>query len=357
MYPDLNESGELESIMLFITDISETKRAKEQLSVYKSKLEEAEASHKTVLEHCPLGFCQTDPDGHVVYGNRAWRAYYNSARDRLPKIAEPWLQFLHDDDVQASKDFFQQLQTNPAPTTCEFRLKNETFTIYEGDMSCTSDAHVLVTGFPNTKEDGSLTSMDFWTANISAKKMAVQVFSDKMAETKRLNSEQEKFMDMIGHEIRNPLSAVLHCGEELVDAMTFGRDALDTITCDSTSHANAPPLNQALKKQLDGALDAAETIVYCVQHQKRIVDEVLTLYKLDNHPLPVSTSPVELIPLLQSSLKVSEYELEATGISLAFVEDDSLAALCAQWIMLDPKVFLQIILNFVTKCHQKHDGV
>ncbi|KAI0189500.1 hypothetical protein EV127DRAFT_103935 [Xylaria flabelliformis] len=296
-------------------------------------------------EHCPLGVCRTDRDGYVMYGNDAWRAYYDFAHKQVPHVPQPWLQFVNDDDVQSNRDFFRALQTDPRSRACEFRLKNKTYTISEGGRDYTNDSYILATGFPEFGEDGTLKYIDFWVTDISAQKMTAKVLSDKMTEAIHLNNQQERFIDMISHEIRNPLSAVLHCGEQVVDVC---HTALDTISRESLLPATLTPLRQMLKNQIDSTVDAAKTIMYCVQHQKQIVDDVLTLSKLDSDFLLVSPSAVELMSLVRSSLKISELELKAADIALEIVEDASLGNLGAHWVMLDSKMFIQIIINLVT---------
>lgn len=122
--------------------------------------------------------------------------------------------------------------------------------------------------------------------------MAAKILTDKMDEAIRLKTHQERFIDMISHEIRNPLSAVLHCGEEVVGAMKASSKALNTATA---ADASAPPRNECavIRQHIENALDAANTIMYCVQHQKQIVDDVLTLSKLDADLLVVSPVPVQ----------------------------------------------------------------
>ncbi|KAI1817047.1 hypothetical protein GGS20DRAFT_575124 [Poronia punctata] len=348
IYPDLNESGEMESVMLLIMDISEVKWIEQQLLEYTKRLEESEDSFRNYAEHCPLGICRTDRDGYILYGNDAWHAHYNFVPGQVPNESQPWLPYIHDDDVQLKRDFFRKLQTHPGPETCEFRLKQETFTIHEGGRTHTNDVYVLATGFSTMRKDGSLAYIDFWVTNISAQKMAAKILSDKMEEAIRLKNQQERFIDMISHEIRNPLSAVLQCAEEVVEAMKTSRAAIESLKRETATADALAPIDKKVGKELDGALDAANTIIYCVQHQKQIVDDVLTLSKLDSDLLVVSPSRVELIGLVRSSLKIFELELKATNITLSIVEDDSLVNLSAEWVMLDPKRFLQIIINLVT---------
>ena len=87
-----------------------------------------------------------------------------------------------------------------------------------------------------------------------------------------LKRQQENFIDITSHEMRNPLSAILQCADEistlLGDFRSSGSESIDAgIVADS--------------------IDAAQTIALCAQHQKRIVDDVLTLSKLDSAMLMV----------------------------------------------------------------------
>merc|ERR1711881_278861 len=70
--------------------------------------------------------------------------------------------------------------------------------------------------------------------------------------------QQERFIDMISHEIRNPLSAVLHCSEDIEEAIQDQKN-VDVKTIK----------------------ESVETINLCIQHQRNIVDDVLSFSKLD----------------------------------------------------------------------------
>ncbi|KAI0475541.1 hypothetical protein GGR56DRAFT_517842 [Xylariaceae sp. FL0804] len=346
-YADLNEEGDVESVMILIVDISELKWVEQQLLDYANKLEKSHEKYRDYAEHSPLGIVRTDGEGNVLFGNDAWHAFYGFKRgERLGP--QPWLDFIHEDDVQRCKDFFAQLRQAPKPVAVEFKHRNSTFTYTEQDRTFTNDCCVLATGFSAFNEDGTVDYIDFWVTDISAQKMANKILTSKMEEAIRLKTQQERFMDMISHEIRNPLSAVLHCGEEVFETMKKGREALDTIPRDALTSADRTPIQESVKHLLTSGLEAASTIMYCVQHQKQIVDDVLTLSKLDSDLLVVSPVPVQLMRLIRSSLKIFEVELKMTDISLAILEDESLAALKVGWVLIDPNRFRQIIINLVT---------
>lgn len=62
-------------------------------------------------------------------------------------------------------------------------------------------------------------------------------------------------MVQISHEIRNPLSAVLHCTEDIVEMVNAGAGSSRQSTVSK-----------------DLMVEAAETIFLCVNHQRSIVD-------------------------------------------------------------------------------------
>ncbi|KAI0379417.1 hypothetical protein F5Y04DRAFT_128655 [Hypomontagnella monticulosa] len=348
-YSDLNESDEVESIMIFTMDISELKWTEQQLISRSKALEESEKKWRNYAEHCPLGICRTDGEGYVQYGNNAWQSFYGFGPDHpMPEMPQPWLPWVREDYVQPCKDFFAHLQRYPGPESVEFQLVNKTYTISGGDNTVTNGAYVVATGFSEFKDDGEIDHMDFWVTDISGQKMAVKVLTDKMEEAIRSKIQQERFMDMISHEIRNPLSAVLHCSEEIIDSIKRSSTTIDRIF-DEIFHLDLDsPEKSLLKKQINSALDAANTIVYCVQHQKQIVDDVLTVSKLDSDLLVVSPIPVHPMALVRSSLKIFNAELKMTDIKLTIVEDESVSNLGLEWVMLDPNRFLQIVINLVT---------
>ncbi|KAK7995631.1 hsp90-like protein [Apiospora arundinis] len=347
VYADLDEYGEVESVMGLTIDISEQKWVEQQLLIRTKELEESEGKWKNYAEHCPLGIVRTDKDGYVEYGNDAWHAYYGFTRGQVFG-PQPWMPFVDEAYVEPWKECFHKIRTEARPFSMELKLKDKTFRMEDGDEIVESSVWVLATGFTEFKEDGSVDYIDFWVTDISAQKLAEKILTEKMDEAIRLKTHQERFIDMISHEIRNPLSAVLHCGEEVVEAMQKCLDDIASVPDVSGASSGHALVLHTLRSHLDSAIDSANTIMYCVQHQKQIVDDVLTLSKLDADLLVVSPIPVQPVTLVRTSVRIFEPELKMTGISLTISEDPSLAALGVDYIMLDPNRFLQIVINLVT---------
>ncbi|KAK5697784.1 hypothetical protein LTR17_023816 [Elasticomyces elasticus] len=87
--------------------------------------------------------------------------------------------------------------------------------------------------------------------------------------------QQERFIDMISHKIRNPVSAVLHCSEDIEEAVT------DKTNIDSAA-----------------IMEAVETINLCISHQGRLLDDVLCFSKLDASMLTLTPKPCQTQPAI-----------------------------------------------------------
>lgn len=78
----------------------------------------------------------------------------------------------------------------------------------------------------------------------------------RMEEAIELKRQQENFIDMTSHEMRNPLSAILQCSDEITTSL---------LNYKSDEEASKSP--QRLADTLDSSIDAAQTIALCAQHQ------------------------------------------------------------------------------------------
>ncbi|BAE58622.1 unnamed protein product [Aspergillus oryzae RIB40] len=155
-------------------------------------------------------------------------------------------------------------------------------------------------------------------AEISQKKIA--------EEAQRRKEQQERFIDMISHEVRNPLSAILHCTEDILEAVQ------------QKDRRNI---------RVEDIAQAAETISLCVAHQKKIVDDVLTFSKLDAEMFTLLPQRVQPRQHLAMSLMMFRPELRKHNIDFEYKLDHSYADCGVDWVVADLDRMSQVLVNLV----------
>lgn len=95
-------------------------------------------------------------------------------------------------------------------------------------------------------------------------------------------------------------------------------------------------------------LDAAQTIALCAQHQTRIIDDILTLSKLDASLLRISPVAVQPAVVVENSLRIFDGELRKHGITLKYRAEQSYSDCAIDWVKLDPSRVLQILINLLS---------
>ncbi|KAL5315960.1 hypothetical protein ACEPPN_016834 [Leptodophora sp. 'Broadleaf-Isolate-01'] len=131
--------------------------------------------------------------------------------------------------------------------------------------------------------------------------------------------------------MRNPLSALIGCADEILASLDEVRSNLqESEASKSLTLIPTKPKGQRSLHLLDEAIEAADTIIYCAMHQKRIIDDILTLSRLDSNLLLVSPEPSQPLQLVRGALKMFDAELKRAKTTLEFIEE-SLTSLQAQW--------------------------
>lgn len=127
------------------------------------------------------------------------------------------------------------------------------------------------------------------------------------------SSSKNNVIDIKSHEIRNPLSAILQ--------------SADDILLNIPSLLSKARPDDGSTEKLESIQDAAQTILYCAEHQKTIVDDILTLSKLDANLFSIVTTDVQPISVIQDTIKMFKGELLASDIQYTFNVDDRYRAM------------------------------
>ncbi|KAF2868617.1 hypothetical protein BDV95DRAFT_500358 [Massariosphaeria phaeospora] len=328
----------LASVVLFEEEIRRGQKAarlaaedrfnlSEQLAIRTQEARDSETRFTRMAEYSPAGLFIADHAGRITFCNEAW--YEISRVPKDPEKTDRWIDYVKEEDQRTILDHWKNLVEHAAAITVEIRFK----TSWEDRNGNKSDTWVLFCAFPEKYEDGMLKSVFGSITNISPQKWAEGFQKRKMEDALELKRQHENYVDMTSHEMRNPLSAILQCADEISSILSDFKNS---------GVAKIPP-NIVLE-----SIDAAQTIALCAQHQKRIVDDVLTLSKLDSAMLMVTPVDAQPLQVVQRALKMFEGEVQTTGIQMDLVLSNSYKMLNIDWVKLDPSRVLQVLINLTT---------
>ncbi|KAF2753172.1 hypothetical protein EJ05DRAFT_523319 [Pseudovirgaria hyperparasitica] len=321
----------LASVVLFEEEIRRGQKAAKLAALDRMELSEqlrdSETRFTRMAEFSPAGLFIADSAGHINYCNDTW--YEVSRVPRDVTSTDRWIEAIREDDQEKVRATWAKVVEEKEVVRCEFRFK--TPWVAEGGER--SDTWVLFSAYPETDVLGELKSVFGSITDISSQKWAEGLQRRKMEEAVELKRQQENFIDITSHEMRNPLSAILQCADEISTSLTDFRSS-EARTIDD--------------KLVSGSIDAAQTIALCALHQKRIVDDVLTLSKLDSAMLQVTPVDVQPLTVVQRALKMFEGEVATADINLTFNVDESYEQQHIDWVKLDPSRVLQVLINLTT---------
>jgi PAS domain S-box-containing protein len=328
----------LASVVLFEEEIRRGQKAaklaaldrielSEQLAARTQEAIESEKRFTRMAEFAPVGMFIADSEGTINFANDTW---YDISR--VPKdesMADKWMECINPEDQLLVQQLWRDLVIGTKPVSSEFRFSAQ----WEDRNGNRGDTWVLFSAYPEKHHDGRLKSIFGSITNISQQKWAEGIQTRKMEEAVELKRQQENFIDITSHEMRNPLSAILQCSDEIGSTLTSFRD----------SGTRTMP-----EEVLTSCLDAAQIINLCSHHQKRIVDDILTLSKLDSQLLLVTPVDAQPLTVVQRALKMHEGELLAADIQMKFEVDQTYRDMELDWVRFDPSRVLQVLINLTT---------
>ncbi|KAF2680177.1 two component histidine kinase 1 [Lentithecium fluviatile CBS 122367] len=269
-------------------------------------------------ELLPNGLAILDKDAEAVFVNDG---FFKLTTNKGLNEFRAWPESIHPEDYERVMSAYRQAFRERDELRIEFR--------------CTADAKgedgewrmFLFRPLSEDADAGFICAV----VDITSIKKA-QLTQEKAAtEAQERKEQQERFIDMVSHEIRNPLSAVMHLAEEVKEvAQELGNTYTDA------------------KDQVSDILDAADTILLCVSHQNTLVDDILSFSKLDS--MMLSLVPREVRPKWDFSraLKVFHSEFKAKGIQFHYAMDYSFDELEVDYVVADLNRMKQVLVNLIT---------
>jgi len=330
------------SVVLFEEEIKRNMRAARlaaldrqelsmQLHLRTQEAVEHEYRFSRMAEFGPVGMFITDGGGHITYCNEMW--WKISGHQKSGTAPDEWMQSIRGEDRAGVEGIWRRLVEEKLAVTHEFRFKGSRL-LKDGHSV---DNWALMSAYPEKDESGALKSIFGCITDIGQQKWAEDFQKRRRDEAVELKRQQENFIDITSHEMRNPLSAILQCADEISSCLNRYK------TSDASFHTP-----ETLNLLIESCVEAANTISLCASHQKRIVDDILTLSKLDSNLLLVTPVDVQPVKVVQNVLKMFEAELGSHNIKGGFRIEESFNKLAVDWVKLDPSRLRQVMINLMT---------
>lgn len=320
----------LASVMLYESEVHRSRDAAEAAAQEQEHLKQQinlQASRMLrMTELSPLGMFLISPDGVLLEANEQF--YEMTGLPREPQTAMSWLNCISESSLDIINHGWTRIHDEEASWSEEIRLKKHH---PEYDLRDEAMDHwVLFTGHIETNNDNSIRSIMGSITDISHLKWAQGLQNRRLQEAEEMRRRQNEFIDITSHEMRNPLSAILQCSDDILASL-------------SEHNTSVPP-----PEVVASCLEAASTISLCVQHQKAIVDDVLTISKLDSDLLLITPVAAQPTAILKRAIKMFEPELQANDLHVVFDKSSMDDEIKPDWVMLDPGRVLQILINLIS---------
>ncbi|EFX01974.1 histidine kinase m1nbp [Grosmannia clavigera kw1407] len=310
---------------------------------------------RCMTEYATVGLYDMDIEGRLRDANRVFIEMCGmdiEEGDNLAMgIVKPWLWCVIDEDRSLVNTSINTIVAGGEYQSMEVRL-SKPWTIDDGAGNrIEAPRWIDATMLPIKDAKGNVISITGCATDVSLRKWQLERERQVKEEAIESRRQQENFVDVTSHEIRNPLTVIMHCADAVLESLKRICDlaAQDREPMAGSRVVAAESESVTLQKALvDDAIDYTEIIVGSALHQKSIVDDILTMSKLDSDLLTVTAVTVDPIEIVRSTLWMFEVQARQQSISLNMVLARSFKDLVVDYFDLDPSRLKQILINLLT---------
>jgi len=293
------------------------------LAARTDELRSSELRFSTMTAISPAGIWRANPDGEITFANEAW---WRISRHPKELGANAFIQSVHEEDVPAAVAMWEKALTSRTPVPpMEFRWKAQ--------PGQTSERWCYAVSSPELDAYGNIVSITGALTDITDNKMMMMYEKQRAEEAIALRTAQERFVDMTSHELRNPLSAIILSADSSAERL-------------SATSANALPADHV--EDVKDTLEDLKIISHCCTHMSRLIDDILTLSKIDNSFLVVTPIPSRPTEFVRETLSVFKAEMLSKDIKCDLDIKPSFATLNVDWLLTDPSRVNQLLINLLT---------
>lgn len=137
--------------------------------------------------------------------------------------------------------------------------------------------------------------------------------------------------------VSSPLSAICLAADasaERLEALTGSDQAKTSLA--------------SIKAEVADTLSDLRIINHCTVHMSRLIDDTLTLSKLDNDFLVVTPVPCRPVDFIPETLSVFKAEMASKGIMWELEMASGFKEMNVDWVLTDPSRINQLLINLLT---------
>jgi len=139
----------------------------------------------------------------------------------------------------------------------------------------------------------------------------------------------------------------MHCTESLTHSLSEMNLLLYATSYRPTSDCDKTDITKRLHELNTHMVEAVETVMSCTMHQKRIIDDILSLSKLDSNLLEICPTVFQVKAFLGRIENTFRLEAAQAGVALVALPDPSICQLGVDHIEADPGRIMQVLVNLV----------
>ncbi|KAG8822513.1 hypothetical protein FRC17_009560 [Serendipita sp. 399] len=307
-----------------------------------SRFQERTKEVQILTDLSPAGLFRVNNDGSMLQCNDRFRELSGLGLSQETQ----WLDFVHQDYQNqvglALKDALQQQRdgsvdfvfSNGIWVKCSFRWWKHGLVDGNGyDHDPVMLLHKLrrYTLKPSSLYEEALTSR-------------AEDAEERRIEAEERRRSQELLMDVTSHELRQPVSAVINCASVVLGNLTKLRKALGDCEDRKQGFEVTPELLSEIDKDLEG-LNAIEL---CGIAQGHIVNDILTLSRMQLHMLTLHESTFPFVREVRQVCSILFNEMESKGIKYGLTFGNSIQRLGIKYVSADKIRFGQVIINLLS---------
>ena len=235
-----------------------------------------EAEIALLSDYCPSGIMRADKNGHLIYGNEAWRKMAGMSANDDPdswgsfvdqathmRIGKVWMDFVYGEEKELKLSW--KWRHGSAVSGFFIRL----------DLALSSLSGILGCVTDTTYEEQRL---------VEAEERRLEA-EQRRLEAEESKHQQELLIDLTSHEIRTPVSAILQCSSLVKENLVALKDQLKW----SGSNGFWPTAElledleedvEALESEFEKLVWLMSGIYQCGLVQERIAGDILSLARI-----------------------------------------------------------------------------